>query len=662
MDLIEVLVLIAAVGLIALLVAAVLVVVQALFSSKKPSPVEEPSIPESPAPAPLSEAPEPTPAPTPKAPHDARHSERVEPKVVVDTKELFVDEVTDYNEAFDTADEPAFSAQNLGSEEPDWNSSFTQDERQPAPSKRTSPVSEKREKAYDDRMDTSDDHRFTERAKMDIAGAMKKAEGNRSIKDAFRAMESESANHPKVNEKNHASEPPTDSESASGSDLMIGRSLLTPIERLFYTDLKASIANKAEIFPKVRALDVIDPKKVLKGEEALIASEQLVNQRFDFVLCDPDDLSVLCIIELEGSDEEGAGLRKLQREILRRTAESASVPVVLVDTRLGYTRKELKERIRYLLPKTASGYINELLIDDESDTSVDGQEESYLVHGSSEEVHEAEMDELHYEEETSYDETIPTGEQYEEEFEETESYSYTHESGPVAEPPLANAGFAQAQYGNAHSQNTETEYHSPSGSYRQAGAASGYYQASQHQSPAGQHYDTESLGPGAAHNGAASHNAGINRNLGGNGNQGHSFGNGSYEASRPMGQMHSVHPGSRVGQQHPVSGFAVSDGVNNPATARVHPNQASSFQHQVRSSRSESVQSHLGKPAGQQYQQSGRVRVIGQGPATPVQPTSQCPKCGSFTKLSMATRGEYQGQYFWVCTNMPTCTYVGPAN
>jgi hypothetical protein len=646
MDLIEVLVLIAAVGLIALLVAAVLVVVQALFSSKKPNSIEESAISESPTPAPLSEAP--APAPTPRAPSDIKHSERVEPKVVVDTKELFVDEVTDYNEAFDTADEPAFSAQHLSSAEPDWNSSFSQPERQPTPSS----APEERERAYESRMNTSDDHRFAGRAKMDIAGAIKKAEGSQSIKDAVRAMESESAHRPKVHTENYSSESSAESEQASGSELMIGRSLLTPIERLFYTDLKASIANKAEIFPKVRALDVIDPKKVLKGEEALIASEQLVNQRFDFVLCDPDDLSVLCIIELEGSDEEGAGLRKLQREILRRTAESASVPVVLVDTRLGYTRKELKERIRYLLPKTASGYINELLLDD-SDGSSSGQEESYLVHGSSEEVHEAEMDELHYEEHASFDEKSPVDERYEEELEETEAYSFSHDPSAESES-LMNSGYAQSPLGNTQRQHSETSqagYQATADFYQSSEMSSGYYQADPHQAPGGQYLAERS----GTHNVAGSHNIASGRNP--NGHQPHSYGNGAQYESHSARHGHSTNHVNRVAQQRHQAA-----GNNNTAAARTAPpNQAFPYQQQVRPNIAESVQGHAGHFAGQHHQ-SARGQLMGQGPTTSVPPTSQCPRCGSSTKLSMATRGEYQGQYFWVCTNMPSCTYVGSAN
>ncbi|MCY0966385.1 DUF2726 domain-containing protein [Parathalassolituus penaei] len=139
---------------------------------------------------------------------------------------------------------------------------------------------------------------------------------------------------------------------------MAGGPLLSPIERLFYGDLKASVSDRTEIFCKVRASDVINPKASLSFEEMQFASEQLATQRFDFVLCDSRDFSVVCVIELDGLGER-EGLRKIQREILRKCAESANLPILLVDMKRGYTIKEIRDRVTYLLPGQADGYIDD---------------------------------------------------------------------------------------------------------------------------------------------------------------------------------------------------------------------------------------------------------------------------------------------------------------
>lgn len=163
---------------------------------------------------------------------------------------------------------------------------------------------------------------------------------------------------------------------------MAGGPLLSPIERLFYGDLKASVSDRTEIFCKVRASDVINPKASLSFEEMQFASEQLATQRFDFVLCDARDFSVVCVIELDGIGER-EGLRKIQREILRKCAESANLPILLVDMKRGYTIKEIRDRVTYLLPGQANGYIDdarhraipsgstiaELVIEDDEDSA-----------------------------------------------------------------------------------------------------------------------------------------------------------------------------------------------------------------------------------------------------------------------------------------------------
>lgn len=172
------------------------------------------------------------------------------------------------------------------------------------------------------------------------------------------------------------------SQSGERYPYMAGGPLLSPIERLFYGDLKASVSDKTEIFCKVRASDVINPKASLSFEEMQFASEQLATQRFDFVLCDSKDFSVICVIELDGLGEQ-EGLRKLQREILRKCAESANLPILLVDMKRGYTIKEIRDRVSYLLPRDTdsfigdgrmgagrSGQIAEMVLDDDDDDDI----------------------------------------------------------------------------------------------------------------------------------------------------------------------------------------------------------------------------------------------------------------------------------------------------
>jgi hypothetical protein len=135
----------------------------------------------------------------------------------------------------------------------------------------------------------------------------------------------------------------------AGSDhrFSCGKPLLSAIEKQFYQDLKISVNDSAEIFCKVRVSDVIYPRAGLGLEEMQLAIELLSAQQFDFVLCNSQDLTPLCAIELTGH-QQAEGLLRFQKKMLRRYTESAQLPVLRVDVERGYTIREIKERINTL--------------------------------------------------------------------------------------------------------------------------------------------------------------------------------------------------------------------------------------------------------------------------------------------------------------------------
>lgn len=126
-----------------------------------------------------------------------------------------------------------------------------------------------------------------------------------------------------------------------------GKPLLSAIEKQFYQDLKISVSGSADIFCKVRVSDVIYPRAGLGLEEMQLAIELLSTQQFDFVLCNSQDLTPLCAIELVGH-QQAEGLLKFQKKMLRRYTESAQLPVLQVNVEHGYTIREIKERINTL--------------------------------------------------------------------------------------------------------------------------------------------------------------------------------------------------------------------------------------------------------------------------------------------------------------------------
>ncbi len=317
MDVLEVLVLMIALVLIALVVAVVLVAAQAMAAGKNDeeedtSGSHSNSEPSGHVDAPLVQPAEAIPdiAAEPIAPSVAVEAEKVQETAI--------------------AQEPVMQSPEPRAPEPRVN------ERQPTDTIVTNPGSDR----------NGPTHRAREERDVDSDHQSRKSAGRTHLAE-------DEVRRPAVDTNDTAV-----SQSDENFPYMGGGPLLSPIERLFYGDLKTSVSDKTEVFTKVRASDVISPKSELSFEEAQFAAEQLATQRFDFVLCDSQDFSVLCVIELDGLSER-EGLRKIQREILRKAAESANVPVLLVDMKRGYTIKEIRDRVSYLLPRETEAFVTE---------------------------------------------------------------------------------------------------------------------------------------------------------------------------------------------------------------------------------------------------------------------------------------------------------------
>lgn len=148
-----------------------------------------------------------------------------------------------------------------------------------------------------------------------------------------------------------AERPASAPEADTGSDTSnepypyrLGKPLLSGRELTFYQELKEVIPANTKILCKVRASDVIYPKASLSFEEMHFASEQMATHHFDFVLCDDRDFAVLCLIDIDNS-EQRSPLYRLHDSMLQRCAESASLPLLKVDEAKGYSIAEIRQQI-----------------------------------------------------------------------------------------------------------------------------------------------------------------------------------------------------------------------------------------------------------------------------------------------------------------------------
>jgi hypothetical protein len=111
--------------------------------------------------------------------------------------------------------------------------------------------------------------------------------------------------------------------------------LFSPAERSFLGVLHQAVGGKAAIFGKVRVADVVKPLAGLNDGDRQRAFEKIADKHFDFLLCDKENLAVICAIELD-DDAPSADSREQRDGFLKKVCEAAGVPLVQGPLKSGY--------------------------------------------------------------------------------------------------------------------------------------------------------------------------------------------------------------------------------------------------------------------------------------------------------------------------------------
>ena len=129
--------------------------------------------------------------------------------------------------------------------------------------------------------------------------------------------------------------------------------LFSPAERSFLGVLTQAVDNKYLIFGKVRVADVITPKEGLARSTWQTAFNKISRKHFDYVLCDKDDLSVVCVIELNDSSHNSKE-RKQRDAFLERSCLSAKLLLLQFTARARYNVAEVQSTLETALMDAGS--------------------------------------------------------------------------------------------------------------------------------------------------------------------------------------------------------------------------------------------------------------------------------------------------------------------
>ncbi|MBK7416472.1 MAG: DUF2726 domain-containing protein [Dechloromonas sp.] len=105
----------------------------------------------------------------------------------------------------------------------------------------------------------------------------------------------------------------------------LGDALFTPAERSFLGVLDQAVGNDFRVFGKVRVADIVAVAKGTPKPQWQSAFNQISAKHFDFVLCRPNDLKPVCVIEL--NDQSHAKENRQGRDkFLESICTAAGIP------------------------------------------------------------------------------------------------------------------------------------------------------------------------------------------------------------------------------------------------------------------------------------------------------------------------------------------------
>jgi hypothetical protein len=120
--------------------------------------------------------------------------------------------------------------------------------------------------------------------------------------------------------------------------------LFTKAERSFLGVLNRAVGTNAHIFGKVRVADVVSPQKGLSRSDWQRAFNKISGNHFVFLICNKDDLSVVCAIELDDRSHQSKN-RRGRDTFLEGVCSAANVPLIRVPAKAAYTLANINELV-----------------------------------------------------------------------------------------------------------------------------------------------------------------------------------------------------------------------------------------------------------------------------------------------------------------------------
>jgi very-short-patch-repair endonuclease len=130
--------------------------------------------------------------------------------------------------------------------------------------------------------------------------------------------------------------------------------LFSPAERSFLGALDQAIGDEFRIMGKVRLGDVVKVKAGLEKGQRQAAFNKIQSKHLDFVACDPADLSVQFVVELDDKSHERQD-RQSRDMFVDEALRAAGIPIIHVPVRKSYSIQEIRDALSKALNPSNAG-------------------------------------------------------------------------------------------------------------------------------------------------------------------------------------------------------------------------------------------------------------------------------------------------------------------
>ncbi len=159
--------------------------------------------------------------------------------------------------------------------------------------------------------------------------------------------------------RRHGARQPAGDVSAAEFPYKLKPSLLTDTELNFFGYLAHAVAGELHIFSKVRLADLVEARDDAAGK--LGHFRRISQKHVDFVLCAPNTMRPMLVIELDDSSHESAEAQDRDR-VKNAALQAAGLPLLRVPAQQSYDVTEIAQMIRTQLITDATTMLNEAMI------------------------------------------------------------------------------------------------------------------------------------------------------------------------------------------------------------------------------------------------------------------------------------------------------------